>query len=436
MKKWFLAIVVVCVAMARPVWSASISDVRLWHAPERTRIVLDTSGPVDYRAFPLENPYRLVVDIKSSELTKPMVGPVGDNPFLHRIRSAQSADGTLRMVFDLKRSVAPNSFQLKPYDKYGHRLVFDLKKPGSSAKPKVVKPKRVARDFIVVIDPGHGGEDPGALGPKGTLEKMVVMDVARQLAAMINAEPGMKAQLTRRGDYYLSLRERTELARQHQADMFVSIHADAFKSAKVKGSSVYTLSRSGASSEAARWLADKENAADLIGGVSLDDKEDDLRAVLLDLSQIATIESSLRAADSILGHVKTVNRLHKKTSQQAGFAVLKSPDIPSVLVEMAFISNPEEERKLRSPAHQKSMATALFKGIRQYMKSEPSLMANLRSTADRPKRTSHEYVVKAGDTLSRIAVRHGVDLAQLASANRLDNASKIRIGDRLVIPLL
>jgi N-acetylmuramoyl-L-alanine amidase len=292
---------------------------------------------------------------------------------------------------------------------------------------KTVKNK--ARDIIVAVDAGHGGEDPGAHGPKGTQEKKVVLAIAKKLAALIDRQPGMKAVMVRKGDYYIKLRKRMQIARAAKADLFVSIHADAVKNSKAKGASVFTLSRRGASSEAARWLAKHENAADLVGGVSLDELEDTLASVLLDLSQTATKKASRDVGSMVLQNFKTIGYLHKNTVQKAGFMVLKSPDIPSILVETAFISNPREERKLRSSKHQQQMAQAIFKGVLSYFKEyapADTLMVALSSGQSK-------HVISRGETLSGIAQQYGVSMKAIKIANALAG-NTIRIGQVLKIP--
>jgi N-acetylmuramoyl-L-alanine amidase len=283
------------------------------------------------------------------------------------------------------------------------------------------------RDIVIAIDAGHGGEDPGAHGPRGTQEKKVVFDISKKLAALINKKPGMKAVLVRKGDYYIKLRKRMEIARAAKADLFVSIHADAFKNSKVKGASVFTVSKRGASSEAARWLAQHENSADLVGGVKLADKEDMLATVLMDLSQTATKEASRNVAGKILKNFKHIGHLHKQGVQKAGFMVLKSPDIPSILVETAFISNPDEERKLRSGKHQQKMARAIFKGIVSYF--EQYAPANTYFALN----SSNQHIISRGETLSGIAFQYGVSMKSIKTVNALAS-NEIQIGQVLKIP--
>jgi N-acetylmuramoyl-L-alanine amidase len=346
------------------------------------------------------------------------------------IRTARRDRNTLRIVLDLKRETRPRSFTLKPGGRHGNRLVVDLyetgvakSKPAAANKP-LPQSKPQARDLIIAIDAGHGGEDPGAIGRGGTREKDVVLSIARRLEALIKAEPGMRPVLIRQGDYYIGLRQRIDKARKHGADLFVSIHADGFRDRRVQGSSVFVLSRRGASSEMARWLAAKENASDLAGGVSLDDKDDLLAEVLLDLSQTATIEASIDVAGNMLQELQRVGKTHKSSVQQAGFVVLKSPDIPSVLVETAFISNPVEERKLRDTRHQQYLARAMLRGIQRYFSTHP-----LPGTH----RLAREYTIKRGDTLGEIAQQYQVSMGSLKGYNDL-KSDILRIGDTLRIP--
>jgi len=283
------------------------------------------------------------------------------------------------------------------------------------------------RDVVIAIDAGHGGDDPGALGRHGTREKDVTLAIARKLAQVIDAEPGMKAVLVRKGDYYVGLRQRMGIARQNKADLFVSIHADAFRDPRVRGASVYTLSRRGASSEAARWLAESENASDLIGGVSLEDKDDVLASVLLDLSQTAAMEASADVAQRVFRQLRRFGPVHSNRVQQAGFMVLKSPDIPSILVETAFISNASEEQHLNNPAHQAELAQAIMSGIREYFQVSPPPGTLMASQAE------HRHVIEPGDTLSGIAQQYRVSLNSLRDINGL-TSDQIRVGQTLLIP--
>jgi len=419
-----------------------IDGVRVWSAPDHTRLVFDIDGPVDHRLFSLQGPDRLVVDFKGATMDKP-VAVDGDNDYLSGVRQAKRKDGTLRVVLDLKQAVRPKSFLLKPNERYGHRLVIDLfnKEQAASAPQPVKRADEVTqlRDVVVAVDAGHGGDDVGALGrSRRTYEKDVVLQIAKRLADIINAEPGMRAVLTRTGDYFIPLRKRMEIAREQRADLFVSVHADAFRDPRAKGTSVYVLSNRGASSEAARWLAESENASDLVGGVSLDDKDEVLASVLLDLSQSATRQTSLEAADNVYNELSKQTTVHGRRVQHAGFVVLKSPDIPSMLVETGFISNPTEEGKLRDPKHQQRLAGAVFKGVRDYFKKAPppgTRLADLkhRQRAATAVADARNHVIRSGDTLSRIAQQYEVGVSELRAANRL-RSDMIRVGQVLLIP--
>ncbi|AVI63051.1 N-acetylmuramoyl-L-alanine amidase [Halomonas sp. GFAJ-1] len=473
-----------CLALTASVSSlqaATVESMRLWSAPDHARLVFDLSAAATANVFSLDNPARLVIDLDESRMDTDASTLPLDGSAIDAVRTGTRDGGGLRVVLELNREISPRHFTLPPNDQYGHRLVVDLEYPGESAvenpidpieamirdqeimaqranvqadaqvpvsqaapaaeqRPAEVQPAQAhpQRDIIIAIDPGHGGEDPGAIGPAGTREKDVVLEISRRLAAEINSATGFKAVLIRDGDYYLGLRQRTQLAREQKADFFVSIHADAFTSPRPQGSSVYALSQRGASSETAQWLADSENRADLIGGVdgnlSLRDKDQVLRGVLLDLTMTATLNDSLSIGGQVLEQLGRVNRLHKSRVEQAGFMVLKSPDIPSLLIEVGFISNPDEERRLRDPVHQQGLSTAIFKGMREHFERNPppaSLLAWQRDNHRRP--SSNEYRIQSGDTLSAIAIRHGVPVNQLRQANDL-NGDVIRVGQVLRIP--
>ena len=414
--------------------ATQIAGVRLWTAPDHTRLVFDATAPAPHKVFSLTGPDRLVIDFETARLADGFDASGARDRHLRGMRHALRPDGTLRVVLDLKQAVRPKTFLLKPNASYGHRLVVDLYPAEAAGKARVAKTTkdiRRARDVVVAIDAGHGGEDPGASGSRyATKEKTVTLEIARRLKRLIDAQPGMRGVLTRTGDYYIGLRKRMALARHHRADLFVSIHADAFRDRRVRGASVYVLSRRGASSEAARWLAAKENASDLVGGVSLDDKDNVLASVLLDLSQSATQHASLSAAAQVYRQLKHVGKTHGRRVQQAGFMVLKSPDIPSMLVETGFISNPGEERHLRDPAFQERMAKAIMKGVRAYFDESPPPGTRL---AERQQKTI-KHVIARGDTLSEIADRYQVSLATLRRENRIRSDNHIRIGQVLVIP--
>jgi N-acetylmuramoyl-L-alanine amidase len=426
-----ISFVFICLAFNVQAGAVRVENVRIWAAPDSTRIVFDVSEGVKYQISKLDNPFRVVIDLDNAETTLKLEQPGTSDKFLQRLRSASRNKKDLRVVLDLKKYSQTNSFQLQPNKHYGHRLVVDLfDKQSEEQKSQTVDlereaPKNELRDVVIAIDAGHGGEDPGAKGPRGTYEKDVVLALAKQLADLINAEHGMKAVLTRKGDYFLRLRKRISEARKYKADLFVSIHADAFRDPSVHGSSVYVLSKRGSSSEHARWLAEQENASDLIGGVSLDDKEDVLVSVLLDLSQTASLEASIDVADRVLGGLKRVGKVHKNHVEAAAFAVLKSPDIPSILVETAYISNPQEEKKLRSESHRRKLAKAIKNGLKTYFNDyapEGTLMA------------SRKHIIERGDTLSVIAQQYRVSLHSLRNANSL-KSDQIRVGQVLNIPI-
>lgn len=363
---------------------ARLQDIRLWAGPEQTRIVFDLSGPIEHSMFTLDNPDRVVIDISNARRTDTLRDPREGKGLVKAVRTGVHPGSTTRVVLDLSTPVKPESFTLPPNGDYGHRLVIDLV-PTSGVMPTelaenedvpLYTDRSPSQDAIVIaIDAGHGGEDSGARGPSGVKEKDVALSIARRLAKLVDAEPGMKAVLIRDGDYYIGLRERTLKARKAQADLFVSVHADAFRDRRAHGSSVYVLSPRGASSAYARSLADRENASDLVGGVRLTGR-DDRDAFLLSVLQDTSLEASFDVAGRLLGEMGQINRLHKRDVQQAGFMVLKSPDIPSVLVETAFISNHQEEAKLSDSAHQDRIARALMRGIRGYFSNyRPSTVA-------------------------------------------------------------
>lgn len=462
--------------VAMPAQAAQVDNIRLWAAPDHARLVFDLSGHAEANVFTLDNPRRLVIDLEQSRLDTDLASLDLQGSAITAVRSGVRDGSGLRVVLELSREVEPRHFTLPPNDQYGHRLVVDMEYPGESAvenpidpieamireqemaasrnrseassgeapriDPEVVARQPAAphprRDIIIAIDPGHGGEDPGAIGPGGTREKDVVMEISRRLQRLVDGAEGFRAVMIRDGDYYVGLRQRTRIAREQKADFFVSIHADAFNSPRPNGSSVYALSQSGATSETAQWLAASENRADLIGGVdgnlSLNDKDEVLRGVLLDLTMTATLNDSLAIGGQVLDQLGRVNRLHRSRVEQAGFMVLKSPDIPSLLIETGFISNPDEERRLRDSGHQQRLAESIFSGIEAHFRSNPppaSLLAWQRDNRRTP--SSNEYRIQPGDTLSQIAARHGVPVAQLKQANDI-NGDVIRVGQVLRIP--
>jgi N-acetylmuramoyl-L-alanine amidase len=372
---------------------AQVVSTRIWPAKDYTRVTLETKTEIKFQLFSVKDPERLVLDIEGVEIGPALAELQGKvvtgDPYIDKLRVGRNRPGVVRLVIDLKAEVKPQLFTLKPVGEYGHRLVLDLypvvapdplealiEAQGKLAKseqapaPVPARPK-VARLATIVIDPGHGGEDPGARGRLGSREKDITLTIARRLKELIDAEPDMRAVLTRDGDFYVPLQTRVDKARRVKADLFVSVHADAFIRARARGSSVFALSERRATSEAARWLAKKENEADLVGGVNIDVKDKYLAQTLLDLSQTATIDHSLRLGNAVLGELGQVNTLHKAHVEQASFAVLKSPDVPSILVETAFISNPEEEKRLNDDAYQDQLARAILGGIKRYFTKHP-----------------------------------------------------------------
>jgi N-acetylmuramoyl-L-alanine amidase len=388
-----------------------VTATRVWPADAYTRVTFESTQPLKYQTFTLKTPERLVLDIEDVALNDVLnslsAKILSSDPYVKKVRIAEYQVNVVRVVVDLKQEVNFNVFTLKPVGEYKNRLVLDiipLKDPlmamldrlnqDEETQPIPIieplpnedrQPKDVADDsssstskkhnrmITIAIDAGHGGEDPGARGAKGSHEKDITLAIAKKLKAQVDAEPNMRGVLTRSGDYFVSLGGRVVKARKLKADLFISIHADSFTKSSARGSSVFALSERGATSATARYLAKKENQSDLIGGVSLKDKDPILAKTLLDLSQAATINDSLKLGKAVLGHVGKVNRLHKKHVEQAGFAVLKSPDIPSILVETAFISNPEEERKLKSSKHQTRLAKSILNGIKKYFAANPAL---------------------------------------------------------------
>ena len=339
---------------------------------DHTRVVFDLTGDIEHNLFTLADPNRIVIDLHDTRESDAIEISEKATTLMRGIRSASKDGGRLRVVLDLRSKARPRSFELKPDGKAGHRLVVDLHATNLSPTPiKTSQQERSKhkKQFVIALDPGHGGRDPGAIGKKGTREKDIVLSVAKKLKTLINRDSGYRAILTRDGDRFVTLRNRVKKAREAEADIFVSLHADSFHKPNVKGASVYAWSLSGASSEAARWIAEKENASDLIGGISLDDKDDLIASVLLDLSQTATIQDSLELGSDVLKNIGKVSKLNNHQVQQAGFAVLKAPDMPSILIETAFLSNPTEEKKLRNPKHQHKLAKAVFSGIQNHLKN-------------------------------------------------------------------
>ncbi|MHB1291968.1 MAG: N-acetylmuramoyl-L-alanine amidase [Sulfuricella sp.] len=416
-----------------------ITAARVWPAADYTRVTLESASPVKYQFLAVKNPDRLVIDLEGVDVNAALEGlaakVAANDPYIKLVRVARNKPGVVRVVLDLKGEVKPQMFTLPPYGEYGHRLVLDiyplqpadplmallekkeltapggakeqaekspepaiattLESPAGAKLAELAKPAErpartemrawkpeVSRLIIIAIDAGHGGEDPGAQGKNGSREKDVTLAIARRLKAQVDAEPNMRGMLIRDGDFFIPLHGRVTKARNVKADLFVSIHADAFVKPDARGSSVFALSERGATSAAARWLAKKENEADLIGGVNIDVKDIYLKQTLLDLSQTATINDSLKLGKAVLGELGGINQLHKGSVEQAGFAVLKSPDIPSILVETAFISNPEEEQRLTDDGYQDKMAAAILGGIKRYFAKNPPLARSKMASAE------------------------------------------------------
>ena len=418
---------------AGPTLAAEVTGLRLWPAPDHTRLVLDLSGPASHKVLPLRNPDRLVIDIQNAAFAANLALPdTADSPVL-RIRHAVRNGKDLRVVLDLKTAVQPRSFLLKPNGELGDRLVVDLEETARSAPTvKSIAQLGTDRDVIIAIDAGHGGEDPGALGPTRLREKDVVMAIAKALEAELKKRKGYRPVMVRTGDYFVALKSRRDQARKQQADLFVSVHADAFHSPKARGSSVYALSQRGATSTMAGFLAMHENSADAIGGVPTEGKDDKLVKVLTDLSMTASLDASLRVGREVLDAMGGITHLHSRRVEQAAFAVLKSPDIPSILVETGFISNPEEERKLANRAHQQRLAAAIFSGIDRYFRAHAPPGTWLASQKQQ-RRDSQQYIIASGDTLSDIAVRHSVSVAALREHNGI-NGNVIKAGQTIIIP--
>lgn len=493
-----LPVLLLSALSALPFCSASAADlrgVRLLENDEGTRAVLELNGPADYKFFTLHNPERLVLDLRGTGLSSAYGVPAA-NGLVTNVRTGQPTPDTLRVVFDLEDAVTAQA----RFEGSGAqlRLVLDLVPPNAKARPVVrgadtaiaaitapppvistaatvpvaapvvtppempvvrTAPARTIKDVIgagqrklvVAIDAGHGGKDPGALGPSGLREKDVTLAVAKELARQIDADPGMKAVLIRGDDSFVVLQNRYQKARSAQADLFISIHADAAQNSAASGASVFVLSTRGASSQAARWLADQENAADLVGGVALDGKDHNLASVLLDLSQSATMRASDDVAGQVLSSLKNVGKAHKKTVERANFVVLRSPDVPSMLVETGFITNPGEEKNLGDPDYRRRLASAIASGVRQYFTDQPppgTLYAARQANPDAPRmiavsdvrpaperKESRQHVVSRGETLTLIAARHGVPVDTLREVNR-KHGDRVRVGERLRIPLI
>lgn len=414
--------------------AAHVDDVRLWRAPDHTRVVLDLSGPVEHKIMMLSKPDRLVVDIKKTTLKAKLAGIDLQGSPVKKMRSGVKDKTDLRLVFDLSASVKPRSFLLKANAQLNDRLVIDLHdRAKKNATPfKSVANQQNKRDIVIAIDAGHGGEDPGASGPTRLREKHVVLAIAKELDKLVKRQRGYASVMIRDGDYYVALDKRRRLARKAQADLLVSIHADAFTDHRARGTSVYALSGRGASSATARFLAHEANSSDLVGGVNLSEVDNLLAGVLADLSMTASLDASLKVGENVVKEMGKVSHLHSKRVEQAAFAVLKSPDIPSILVETGFISNHKEEKKLKTSRYQKQLARSIFNGIEHYFEASPPLGTYLAWQKGRS-RQQFEHVIARGDTLSGIAQRYEVSVASIRQHNDL-SSSIIKVGQRIAIP--
>ncbi|WP_423064099.1 N-acetylmuramoyl-L-alanine amidase [Candidiatus Paracoxiella cheracis] len=433
-----------------------ITDLRVQKSHQHCRLIFDTTSPIHYHQFTLAHPNRIVLDIDHTHFIRVFHRSLLTNTPVKDIRSGSHKNNRIRVVLDLKDKVNIHTFTLRPTKAQPHyRLVLDLSwknsrpmyktayrpsykvyKVSAVKNPKPIQVEPVpqrSRSIIIVIDPGHGGKDPGATGAGGTHEKTIVLKISKDLQRDINHQPGFVAYLTRKGDYYLTLRQRLAIARRYKADMFIAIHADAYRDHYAHGASVFALSQRGATSEAAHWLATHENESELMGGVDLADKTNLLKSVLINLSQTATIRASLWIGQRIIHALGNFARLHHRRVEQAAFVVLKSPDIPSLLVETGFISNPSEERKLKNPAYQKSIASALMQGIRSYFIHSPPRNTWLAAHKFNQRAHHNRYVVVRGDTLTDIAERFNVSLSSLRQLNRL-RSTQLKAGQTLLIP--
>lgn len=435
--------------MSSQAWANNqVDNVRIWPAADNTRLVFDMSAAPEFKYFMLDNPDRLVIDLSQMKSGSRLPATTGESPLIRNIRSSNTQN-TMRIVLDLSKTLKPKVFALAPAAPHGHRLVVDLPESTSSATVAVsanstpttpansaavatkTSPARVARDIIIAVDAGHGGVDPGSIGPAGTFEKHLTLPIAKQLVALINKEPGMRASLVRTGDYFIHVNNRTDIARRMQADLLVSIHADAFTTPTPRGASVWVLSLRRATSEVGRMLEQTERHGELLGGVAevIKDSANEryLAQTVLDLSMNHSMVTAYQVANQVLSELGKVTRLHNREPQSASLAVLRSPDIPSILVEVGFISNPQEERQLRNTAHQEKLVQSLFTGLRRHFELSPpadSLFAQRRA---------REHRVQAGESLSLLAQRYNVPIDELRRHNNLRNDT-LRIGQVLRIP--
>ena len=410
--------------------AATVNSVRVWSGPDSTRVVFELTAPVEHRVSTLADPARIVIDLPDTKAAGPLSLPEPKG-VVAAVR-AGSRSGDLRVVLELTKAAKAKTFLLAPNEQYGNRLVVDLVQGDDTPVVRHAPPvSERGRDVVVAIDAGHGGDDPGASGRNGTHEKDVVVAIARRVAEELDAQPGMHAVLVRSGDYFVPLRKRIEIAHAAQADFFMSIHADSYRDTSATGATVYVLNEKGATDEAALRLARRENESDLIGGVSLADTDQTLARVLLDLSQNAALSASTAAGQRLIKKMSEVTPMRRMQVQQAPFLVLKSPDIPSVLVETAYISNPREEASLRNSQYQASLARALREGIVDYFTANPPQGSYFAHTEEPPQPTVHH--VARGETLSEIAERYRVSTASLRRSNSLKTDS-VHVGQVLTIP--
>jgi len=409
-----------------------LDGIRIWAAPESTRVVFDLSQSPSYTYFTLTKPHRLVIDLRQSANQINLAKITNNSQLIKRIRTSSPPEkGTLRIVLDLKKSLKARFFSLPPTAPYGNRLVVDLSESSQDVQRQTTQPIKALRDVIVAIEAGHGGEDPGSIGPSGIYEKKVVLQIAKKVAAKINATAGMKAVMTRSGDYFVNLNRRSEIARNSKADLLISIHADAFTSPQPHGASVWVLSMRRANSEIGRWLEQKEKHSELLGGageiIKNTDNEQYLAMTLLDMSMDRSMAVSHKIANDVLSNLGRVTKLHKHKPESASFAVLKSPDIPSILVETGFISNHKEERLLSQKEHQNNIAKAVHKGVVKYFEANAPINSLLAS------KSNMKHKVQRGESLSVIAHRYKISIDSLKKANKL-RSNTLKIGQTLMIP--
>jgi len=442
-----------------------VDELRVVYSPEHTRLVFDVSENIAFNTFELSEPRRLVVDFNKTDLKSALPKLEADNQHIAAIRTGRPSPNTLRFVFELKKELTTESFVLTPNELYGHRVVVDLTDNnsvagnkddkvstptvGNNASPTVpevvnepVQAPQQPRKLVVAIDAGHGGQDPGAIGYRGSHEKQLTLEISKKLKNVIDKNPNMSAVLIREGDYFIELHKRRMSARDLNADIFLSIHADAFTKQSARGFSVFALSQRGATSAMARALAAKENAADLIGGVSLADKDQVLAQVLVDLSMTNTINESVNLGGRVLKELSKLGKLHSKRVEQAGFAVLKSPDMPSILIETGFITNPQEEKNLRSSRYQTKVANAIYTAIDEYYQqtpyfskatyASPSVGGSSSNTA-RTSGKARVHVVGRGDSLSKISAKYNVTISSLKRLNKLKRDT-VFLGQKIKLP--